>query len=303
MEISLAGGGDARFPNALRSPYDRLVFSFFGVCLKYCRSGAPDPSLPTEQPVAQQPSGLTTMSLIAGTTTDDPDGRLVRCCSRHRIACSPARGYFRSRGAAVRDRERALIQGQVYLSPAGYGCTVPPDRDRRVKPGDDIAGCVDLIPRPITRSPARAGAIAAPDPASAGVRPSPHAYRARASARCCCRGARPIRRRRRACGNGFSAHGGRHAGSAGAGRRAAAPARQHRAGVTRASHAACSRGSECEQRLSRLHRSTTGTRAGDGVNTNIPVIEISSYCCSNSKSRSGGGSIQFSGSGAVPAGW
>jgi hypothetical protein len=34
----------------------------------------------------------------------------------------------------------------------------------------------------------------------------------------------------------FAAHGGRQAGMAGAGRRAAAPARQHRLGVTRASH-------------------------------------------------------------------
>ena len=109
---------------------------------------------------------------ITGTTTDDPDGRLPVLPPSP--ACSPARGYFRSQGAAVRPRARPYSRAKYTSALRAMDARCPPDRDRRVEPGDDIAGCVDLIPRPLTRSPARAGAIAAPNPASAGIRPSPY---------------------------------------------------------------------------------------------------------------------------------
>jgi hypothetical protein len=38
MEINLAGGGDVRFPKALRSRYDHLAFSVFRFCSEHAKA-------------------------------------------------------------------------------------------------------------------------------------------------------------------------------------------------------------------------------------------------------------------------
>jgi hypothetical protein len=147
---------------------------------------------------------------VAGTTTDDPDSRLLRYCGRPGPGLPQPCGLWMHGALPIEIVESSPTMTSLggSISSRARSSDLPHQPERSLH---QILHPPAFVHRRTRKQPVlERVAVAAGRARSGGA--AVHAAAV------------------------FAAHGGRHAGMAGAGRRAAATARQHRAGVTRASH-------------------------------------------------------------------
>jgi hypothetical protein len=183
-------------------------------------------------------SGLSRSDLvrwpITGTTTDDPDGRLLRYCGRHRHV--HPHGATSARAAQPSGTARALFRAKLP-QPCGLWMhgALPIEIVGSSPTMTSLGGSISSRARSsdLPHEPERSLHQILHPPAFVHrrTRKQPVLERVAVAAGRARSGGAAVH-----AAAVFAAHGGRHAGMAGAGRRAAATARQHRAGVTRASH-------------------------------------------------------------------